>query len=426
MKGRKVFKTLVDPGLAVESLLSITGETLFRRLMEDTAIVRIEDSLGRLLASNVYSPIDLPYYPRSLVDGCAVRSIDTKHADESHPVSLIYSGLIHVGEKPSISVKPGSCVEVDTGAWIPLGADAVVPIEYVEIENSRAILTRSGGVWMNIALPSTDIGKGDLVASKGTLVTPQVASSIASVGIGEVRVTRRIRVSVGSTGDELVEPGSKLEEGKIFNSNRSYLITRLKELGADVLDHGIIRDDLEQITEALSKASDKSDIVVFTGGTSAGPEDVLYKAVEKIGKILFHGLKIKPGKPTIIGVINDKPFFGLPGNPRSAVNVFEKIVEKFLRELGLTLEPSCSSKELTLPVTIYGTRGRTTYIPVAIDGEYAWPVARDSYMIASYAWSDGLIEIPSNAYAPLTKGTKVRVAIKRKPVTTIYALTDVA
>ena len=426
MRGRKVFKTLVDPGLAVGSLLNITGETLFRRLMEDTAIVRIEESLGRLLASNVYSPIDLPYYPRSLVDGCAVRSIDTKHADESHPVSLTYSGLVHVGEKPSISVKPGSCVEVDTGAWIPLGADAVVPIEYVEIENDRAILTRSGGVWMNIALPSTDIGKGDLVASKGTLVTPQIASSIASVGIGEVRVTRRIRVSVGSTGDELVEPGSRLEEGKIFNSNRSYLITRLKELGADVLDQGIIRDDLEQITDALSKASEKSDIIVFTGGTSAGPEDVLYKAVEKIGKILFHGLKIKPGKPTIIGVINDKPFFGLPGNPRSAVNVFEKIVEKFLYELGLTLEPSCSSKELTLPVTIYGTRGRTTYIPVAIDGEYAWPVARDSYMIASYAWSDGLIEIPSNAYAPLTKGTKVRVAIKRKPVTTIYALTDIA
>jgi len=425
MKGRKVFKKLVEPSEAVNILLMATKGVFLDYMLSYSQEVKIEDAVGRLLAENVYSPIDLPYYPRSLVDGCALKSSDTKRADENNPIELKYKGLVHVGEQPEEEVTEGSCIEVDTGAWIPIGADSVVPIEYVELKGETAVLSRSSGIGMNIALPSTDIGKGDLIASKGTLITPELVSSIASVGLDTVKVSRPLRVSIGSTGDELIEPGKPLVEGKIYNSNRSYLISRARQLGMDVADYGIVPDDLDELEAKLSDAMDRSDIIIFTGGTSAGPEDVLYRAVERIGRILVHGLKIKPGKPTIIGLLGNKPFFGLPGNPRSALNVFEKVVETYFYKMGLMTRKDFNVNPYELPVNIFGTRGRRTYIPVSVDNIYAWPVARDSYMIASHAWADGYIEISSDAYAPLTKGEKVNVKLFRHPVKTVYSFTDI-
>ncbi len=425
MRDRKVFKTLEDPARAIRNLVTRSRKRILSELMTSKSKVNIEEAVGRLSVENIYSPIDLPYYPRSLVDGCAVISSNTIGAGEDNPVKLVYRGRIHVGDKPLDTVKPGTCIEVDTGAWIPLGADSVVPIEYVELEAGEAVISRSANVGMNIALPSTDIGKGDLVISKGTLITPEIAGSLASVGISEVYATRRIRVSIGSTGDELIEPGAPLVEGKIYNSNRHYLIGRTRSLGFESIDYGIVEDDLEVLIEALEKASRDSDLIIFTGGTSAGPEDVLYKAVGKIGTIMVHGLRIKPGKPTIIGEIHGKPFFGLPGNPRSAVNVFEKVVLPYLGMTGLAQgEPY--TRKAYLGTTIYGARGRTTFLPVAAAGDMVWPVARDSYMIASYAWADGYIELPSEAYAPLYEKEPVHVYFKRYPLPTVFSFTDLS
>ncbi|MCE4614817.1 MAG: molybdopterin molybdotransferase MoeA [Desulfurococcales archaeon] len=425
MKGRKIFKKLIEPSEVMNVLLKMTKKTFLNEVLSESIEMKIEEAVGRLLAENVYSPADLPYYPRSLVDGCAVKSSDTAHAGESTPIELKYKGLVHVGDNPKDKVTEGSCIEVDTGAWIPVGADSVVPIEYVELRGDTAILSKSSGIGMNIALPSTDIGKGDMIASKGTLVTPELVSSIASVGLDVVKTSRPLYVSIGSTGDELIEPGKPLEEGKIYNSNRSYLVSRIRQLGMNVIDYGIIPDNLNELEAHLSDAMKKSDIVIFTGGTSAGPEDVLYKAVERVGKILVHGLKIKPGKPTIIGLLGDKPFFGLPGNPRSALNVFEEVVERYLYKMGLMVKPGFIINTYELPVNIFGTRGRRTYIPISVDNTYLWPVARDSYMIASYAWADGYIEISADAYAPLTKGEKVSAVLHKNPVGTIYSLTDI-
>ena len=420
-----MFKKLVEPAEAINTLLMETKEVFLKHVLSESLEVKIEEATGRLLVENVYSLIDLPYYPRSLVDGCAVKSSDTKHADEANPVELKYKGLIHVGEKPIDKVSEGSCIEVDTGAWIPIGADSVVPIEYVELKGETAVLSKSSGVGMNVALPSTDIGKGDLIASKGTLITPELISSIASVGLDTVKASRPLRVSIGSTGDELLEPGELMVEGKIYNSNRSYLISRVRQLGMDVIDYRIIPDDLDELEAKLLDAMKNSDIIIFTGGTSAGPEDILYRAAGKIGKILVHGLKIKPGKPTIIGLLGDKPFFGLPGNPRSALNVFEKVVEEYFYKMGLITKKNFTIDLYELPVNVFGTRGRRTYMPVSVDNIYAWPVARDSYMIASYAWADGYIEIPSDTYSPLTKGEKVSVELFKHPVKTVYSLTDI-
>ena len=435
MVSRSLFKKLHEPSEALQLVSSHLATSLVDRLLADGSIpVNIEDLTGRLIAENIYSPRPLPWYPRSLVDGCAVRSIDVSGAFEDRPVKLKYAGRIKIGEKPIRGLREEECWEVDTGGWVPWGADAVVPIEYVKGPYDGYVSIERGATpGSGIALPASDTASGDQIVVRGTPGDPIIVAALASIGIRRVRATRKVKASVFSTGDELVEPGTDPGEVKIFDSNRFQIIVKLRSLGYDVVDLGIIGDNIDDVEDAIIKAvGEGSDIIIASGGTSAGIDDVVYRALQRRGEIIVHGLRIKPGKPTILGIAGvDRLFIGLPGNPRSAENVMDRVVIPLLSRLGLPVYPPQQSKTravITSQVPV--ERGRHTLTPIALVGEEnnmaGFIVAKDSYMIASYPKADGFILVEAGTHTPPQPGSMVDVTVFRPIRPTIIALTDSA
>ena len=410
-------------------LLSI--EDAWRRILEEippmtlgVEEVLLEEALGRVVAEDVYSPISYPPYPRSIVDGYAVRSNDVVSAWESSPVRLRVKGELRIGSSPgSINVGVGEAVYVDTGSPIPRGADSVVPVEYTKREEGYVLVYRSTSIGENIAWPGSDVVEGELIVKTGTRLTAYHIGVLANVGVRRVKVYVKPRVAIISTGDELVEPGLKLVEGKVYDSNSFMLKALLERDGYPSTRLGIVGDRVEELVSLLSKAVREYDVIVLSGGTSAGIGDVVYKAIGLMGKIVVHGLKLKPGKPTVIGVIEGKPVFGLPGNPGSARNVYEILVRRYLRlmegERDVELREDYVEVELALPV--HGARGRRTFIPVILvenkrsGGITAYPYTYESYMIKRVLDADGLIVVDETEYAPLRPGSRVKAIVLRKP-----------
>lgn len=424
---RRVFKRLEEPSKAILLISSRLSEMVRKNLIQEPPeITTIDNAVGRVLLEDVYAPFSLPYYPRSLVDGCAVISEDVATAGEDSPVKLKYGGRVKIGEKPKRSLSKGECIEVDTGAWIPLGADGVVPIEHVDLIDEDVLIYKSVGIGQNFALPATDVAEGDLVLSRYTLLDARMVAAIASLGMKTLHVTRKIRVAVASTGNELIEVSEPLSMGKIYDSNRHYIISRLTQLGSEVIDAGIIPDDREELENFIQKTLPDADIIMLSGGTSAGPDDLVYQVVEDLGVLHIHGIRIKPGKPTVIGEIQGKPFFGLPGNPRSAANVLEKIIIPGFSRGGIILDKPCRETEARLAYTIYGTPGRATFIPVALYNDVAYPLARESYMIVSQANSDATLFISGERHTPLQAGNQVTVSFERQQDrTVVLSFTDI-
>ena len=433
MAERSIFKRLVEPSEAIESVVSKLGRRIVERILaEGSLYVNISDLHGRLVAETVRAPRPLPWYPRSLVDGCAVRSEDVAGAFEDRPVTLTYAGRVKIGNKPERSLEAGECFEVDTGAWIPVGADAVVPIEYVtRPSKDKARIERGASPGQNIALPGTDVAAGDQIAWPGMPGTPETAAALAAIGMKRIKATRRIRVAVFSTGDELIEPGMDPDEASIYDSNRFQIIMTMRGLGYDVIDLGIARDNMDSVDEMIIKAvGEDADIIITSGGTSAGLEDVVYRALQYRGEVIVHGIRIKPGKPTVLGALGeDRLFVGLPGNPRSASNVLERVVMPLLSRLGLPVYPPITRQARAVLMTpVPSEKGRHTLVPVAVLEGYernvSLVVAKDSYMIASYPKSDGIIIVPAGTHRPPRKGDTVEVMIRREPYSSIIALTD--
>jgi molybdenum cofactor synthesis domain-containing protein len=438
---RSVFKRLLEVNEAVMNVFKEIRYSLLRRVLHFVEEKDIYDIRGRLIGEDIEAPRSLPWYPRSLVDGCAVRSSDVQGAFEDRPVNLKNIGRIKIGERPDPRthiVTPGTCIEVDTGAWVPRGADAVVPVEYYIIDGNRVLIERAVTPGSNIAMPASDVSEGDIVITKGTPTNSYLASILASLGLRKVKVSRKIKVGIISTGDELIEPGTSLKtswDPHIYDSNRAYLINEIKGWGWDVIDQGIIPDDMDLIKTAILTLIEKYDVdlVISSGGTSAGIEDYVYKAINRLGKVIIHGLRLKPGKPTVVGIIKDRLIIGLPGNPRSCINVMNKFVKPLLTSLGL-LWPEESIAELKARILIptSGERGRRTFLPVAIIGNplfgnsYALPTAKESYMIGSLAASDGTIVVSEHRAEPLKPLEEVSVSINRLPPCTLMLLSDVS
>ncbi len=424
---RGLFKTLIPVSEAISLVRDKIGLSLAARLLGTLEKVPIEDLVGRLVARDVRAPVSLPRYPRSVVDGCALRSVDVAGAFEDRPAILRLAGRVKIGEKPSLRIGERECALVDTGSWIPFGADAVVPIEYVMIEGREVRVERARPPGANIALPASDVAEGDIVAWRGAPGTPELTAALAAVGVREVEASRRPRVAVLSTGEELVEPGYPPGEAGVYDSNRFYLLNAFRYMGYDVVDLGIAGDREDDVVDRIVKAvSEGADIVVTSGGTSAGVDDIVPRAVARIGEVVFHGLRIKPGKPTLAGIVSGTLIVGLPGNPRSTANVIERFVAPLLSAIGLPLGPIRPEVivRARLASDVTGEKGRTTYVPVAIVGSYAIPVARESYMIASYPLADGVIIVAPGSMAPLEKGSIVDVRSWRQAPNTLLMLTD--
>lgn len=304
-------------------------------VVAESMIVPLRESLGRVLATDVVSPIQVPAYTNSAMDGYAINSVDLPVNDDE--VSLKVLGTAWAGKPVTTELKPGEAVRIMTGGMMPEGSDTVVIQEHVQVNDDRILIDGSTRAGRNVRLAGEDINAGEVVLSNGTLVSPAELGLIASLGIDSVEVKRRLKVAFFSTGDELkpleTHAGKTLGPGEIFDSNRHTLFALLSRLGVELIDFGVVADTEAATTEAILKASDVADLVITSGGVSAGQADFVSNTIAKLGELTFWKLAMRPGRPLACGVVNDCRFFGLPGNPVAVMVTFYEFVQPTIKAM---------------------------------------------------------------------------------------------
>ncbi|WP_350343325.1 gephyrin-like molybdotransferase Glp [Proteinivorax tanatarense] len=378
-------------------------------------IVDIVDAVGKTLAEDIYSPYDLPQFNRSAVDGYAVRWEDVSGASESLPSLLEVIERLEMGTAPTNELKPGSCVEVPTGGMLPKNADSVVMVEYTENFSDHEVgIHKSVASGENVIIKGEDIKKGEVIMNKGDQVLPESINLLSSLGVTKVSIVKPVRVGIISTGDELVETGEEWCLGEIPNSNGPGLMAACKLWGGIPEYYGIVKDQFNDVKSTLKKAVNECEIVLLTGGTSVGKKDYVAEAIESIGTpgVLIHGIALKPGKPTIIGQIDNTPVFGLSGNPVSAMLCFKLFVRPLLN--NYTEEKTLIGY---LNQNIPSAGGRQDYVPVKVnqvkDKIEVKPLFAKSNSIGVLTKMDGYIIVPIHSEG-LAKGEKVKIYLKER------------
>jgi len=342
---------------------------------------------GRVLAEDLISTLDLPPWPNSAMDGYALRIADW--TGEPLPVSQ----KIFAGQAPE-PLKPGTCARIFTGAPIPAGADCVEMQENAEVQaDERVRFIETLSVGQNIRLQGEETTVGELVLSAGTRLGPIELGLAASLGRAELEVVRKVRVAVLSTGDELVEPGQALGPGQIYNSNRVLLCSWLWRLGCEVIDAGILPDDLSTTRARLEELKDV-DLILSTGGVSVGEADFLGIALREEGELSLWKLAIKPGKPLTVGHFHGVPVIGLPGNPASTLVTFALLTRPYLlRRQGVKeVEPL----KFQVPAGFDWPKAgnRREYLRGRLEnGRAIIYKNQSSGVLRSAAWADGLVEV---------------------------------
>ncbi|MEM3507374.1 MAG: molybdopterin biosynthesis protein, partial [Candidatus Bathyarchaeia archaeon] len=327
-------------------------------------------------------------------------------------------GRIEAGDKPSIEIHEGEAVEIATGAPIPKGANAVEMVEYTHQENDYIYLYKPVSLGENIIAAGSDIMSGELVLRKNQRITSREMGVLAAIGLNKVKVYKKPKVAIISTGNELLPPGKQLEYGKVYDVNSSSLIGAVIESGGEPIFLGISRDDPNEIKELLKKALDQADMVLTSGSTSVGAGDKLYTIIDDFGSpgIIVHGLTVKPGKPTIIAIVNGKPIFGLPGHPSSALMIFFMLVSQVIRKMaGINDYDEKVTIDAKIPFKVFSAKGRREFLPVHLIKDdflnyLAYPIQKDSGSISSLSMADGFIEIKENQEF-LDEGELVKVQL---------------
>lgn len=292
--------------------------------------VALRSALGRVLAESITSPLDVPAHTNSAMDGYAIRSADLPDTETSKltVIGTALAGLPFQGQ-----VKPGTAVRIMTGAVLPQGADCVVMQERVKREAEWVFIGTGNKANQNIRKAGEDLTTGEVVLESGKLLTPADLGLLASLGIAELRVLRRLRVAFFSTGDELCSIGEPLGEGQIYDSNRYTLYGMLTRLGVDIIDMGVVRDRQDALTRAFQEAACNADAVITSGGVSVGEADFVKTILTALGEVNFWKIAMKPGRPMAFGRIKDAVFFGLPGNPVSVMVTFYEFVLPALKRM---------------------------------------------------------------------------------------------
>lgn len=292
--------------------------------------ISLRSALGRILAEDIRSSINVPSHANSAMDGYAVSSSDLPISD-TRELKII--GVSRAGKNFTESVRSGQCIRIMTGALLPAGADTIIMQEQVERQGEAIRIGAGHKPGQNVRRAGEDITVGQTVLSTGKLITPAELGILASLGVTEIKVKRRLRVSFFSTGDELRAVDESLSPGQIHDSNRYTLLGMLTRLGIESHDLGVVRDSRERITEALLQAANVSDAVITSGGVSVGETDYVKETLEAIGQVNFWKIAMKPGRPLAFGKIGNALFFGLPGNPVSVMTTFYQFVQPALRHM---------------------------------------------------------------------------------------------
>ncbi|KJS10580.1 MAG: molybdenum cofactor biosynthesis protein [Peptococcaceae bacterium BRH_c8a] len=364
--------------------------------------VSLLDALGRRLAREVTAVDHVPGFDRSTMDGFAVRARDTFGASESLPAYLDVGGEVLMGCEPAGGIAVGQAWHIPTGGMLPPGADGVVMVEHTEELDDRTVgVNKPVAPGEHVVRAGEDIIAGAVVLPEGHLIRPQDLGLLSAVGVTEVPVTRRLRVGIISTGDEVVEPTQTPKPGQVRDINSYVLYGQALAAGARPEIRGIASDEFELLLDMLQRAVDECDLVLLSGGSSVGTRDVASQALDTLGTpgVLFHGISIKPGKPTVGAVVGGKPVFGLPGHPVSAAVVFELFVTPLIKYWGYVDDPLEFPVRARLMRNMRSAAGREDYIRVQLarnNGDItAEPVLGKSGLISTMVRADGLAHIPA-------------------------------
>lgn len=335
--------------------------------------VGLTECLGRVVAEDVTSPVDLPGFDRSTVDGYAVRAADTAGVSESLPGYLEVIGEVRMGEEAKVEIRPGQCVSIATGGMLPKGADAVIMVEHTDVLPDGTLeFTSSVAPAENVIRRGEDIRKGEVLFRRGHVLRPQDIGALAGLGITRVKVFARPRVALISTGDELVPPDVEPEIGKVRDINTYSIGALIESLGCEARRVGIVEDDFSALATAIRENLD-CDMILISGGSSKGTRDLTVSVLNSLGKpgVLVHGVAIKPGKPTIFALIGSLPVFGLPGHPASALTVFSVLVRPLILRMkgeADAVRPAQESRRVkaVLSRNLASDKGREEYVPVRL------------------------------------------------------------
>jgi putative molybdopterin biosynthesis protein len=383
------------------------AERRWRSVLELTSLpaetVALEDALGRVLAEDVRADVDVPGFDRSNMDGFAVRAEDCFGATEAEPVMLdANSETIPTGIAPTEEVKPGTATSIATGGMLPRGADAVLPVEFTDMEGDRIEARRERVPGAAVSFAGTDIGRGETVLFRGALLTSRETGVLAAIGHSEVSVVRRPRVAILSTGDEIVQPGEPMRPGLVYDSNGRILADAVRELGGEPNFLGAFRDEETRLREALGRALRTADLVLMSGGTSKGEGDLNARVVADLDPgIVVHGVALKPGKPICLAASGRLPVVVLPGFPTSAVFTFHEFVAPVIRELAGRAPGRREQSQARLATKTTSERGRLEYLLVGLvrrpDGQLAaYPMGKGSGSVTAFSRADGFVRIPRN------------------------------
>ena len=381
-------------------------------------IIDIADSYERITFSDIKSRIDFPPFDRSLKDGFAINAEDSYGVNEENPKRLKVIDFLEAGSFTDKTVEPGTTVEISTGAPVPDGANAVVMVEFANRESDNPDLASDEVEILTSVTPSQDIGKkgsdvqaGQVILKKNKLLNPPKIGVIAAQGIDTVEVYKKPVVGVISTGNELLTNQEEIKPGKIYDVNSEMIKAGVESCGAEGKTLGIVKDVYDDLKAKITESLKECDILLCSGGTSAGVGDNIRQILDEIGTVYIHGITVQPGKPTILGVVDGKIVIGLPGNPVSAIVIFNVFVAPSIKKLaGFVDEQPHKTIKGKLARRIHSPIGRMQYQLVRVEDGIVYPIFKDSGAIFSLASAAGYTKV-SKQTEMVEEGEEVEVTL---------------
>ncbi len=397
----KVFGRLLDFDTALSTVLEAV------KPVTATETVELDSLLGRVLAEDVSATMSIPPFARAAMDGYAVIAEDTFGAGRRNPKSLSVTGHVFAGDDPSAVLKRGEAFQIATGAPMPKGADAVVMVEETESGVNSVNIFKAVYPGANIGQAGEDIKQGEMILRCCTLLDAGKIGVLASQGLTEALVYSKPRIAVMPTGEEIAPSGQNLRPGQIYDINSHTLSAVVCQNGGQAVRMPIAEDKPDKLRAAIESALEH-DMVVISGGSSVGERDLMFGILEELGKVLFHGIQVKPGKPTMLAVVRGKPVLGMPGYPTSCLINGHLLLAPAVRKMAhLSIEAKLPV-EAKLAHSVPGSVGRRQFLPVRLAEGQAIPLFKESGAITATAEADGYLDIAPNIDI-LEKGETVKV-----------------
>lgn len=389
-------------GFSEYTRLERAREIIFSKIEElESEELSFQKADGRVISRNVESEVNVPPFDRAAMDGYAVRAEDTFGVSENNPKKLEVIGSIEIGLYSDLEVGEGKAAKISTGAPIPKGADAVIKLEETEIEDSKLEIFAPVSVGENVSKKGEDVESGTTVFEAPRRLRPSDLGLLASTGNLEVEVKKKPMVGIAITGNELREPGDKLEPGEIIETNSSTLGASVERCGGKYTRLGIVPDEIEEIEDTLEKASD-FDLLILTGGSSVGEKDYVPEVISNRGELILHGVAMRPGSPSSFGMVKETPVFSLAGSPAAALVAFEMLIRPTMRVMqGLPPEVSELDRRAKLSRKISSSLGRLDVVRVKLSREgneyYAEPIRiTGSSILRTVSEADGIVLVPED------------------------------